>query len=275
MSVNELNNLKMEDIKVKKDKDELKSIQPNINSTNDNINQHDKQILEYKFFELNYLEYEKAIKHDKRTYFQLYISLLKMKHSFIFSFCPLKDYNSQIIKIFLFFFFFSIHLTINALFFNDSTMHKIYIDKGAYNFIYQIPQILYSSIISGVINGLIRYLSLSQNNIIKLKQEKEKDKLEEKEKKLLDSLKIKFIIFFIITFIILLFFWYYITCFCGIYVNTQIQLLKDTIVSFIISLVYPFLTCLIPGVFRISALKDEKSSLGFIYKLSSIIMFII
>ena len=55
----------------------------------------------------------------------------------------------------------------------------------------------------------------------------------------------------------------------------KIQLLKDTIVSFIMSLVYPFLTCLIPGVFRISALKDEKSSLGFIYKLSSIIMFII
>ena len=92
-------------------------------------------------------------------------------------------------------------------------MHKIYEDDCSYNLIYQIPQILYSSIISGVINGLIRYLSLSQNNIIKLKQEKEKDKLVEKKQNLLNYLKIKFIIFFSITFIILLFCWYYITCF--------------------------------------------------------------
>ena len=221
------------------------------------------------------MEYKEAIKSDKRTYFQYYISLLKMKNLLLFSFWPVKDYNSLIIKIFLFFFFFSIHLTINALFFNDSTMHKIYQDKCSYNFIYQIPHILYSSIISGVINALIRYLSLSQNNIIRLKQEKEKEKLVEKKINLLNFLKIKFIIFFIITFIILMFCWYYITCFCGVYLNTQIQLLKDSIFSFIFSLIYPFITCLIPGIFRISALRDEKGSSGFIYKLSSLIMLVI
>ena len=119
----------------------------------------------------------------------------------------------------------------------------------------------------------------SINNKIKTKR-KEKTDLDKMYKEIIKKLKIKFIVYFVLTFFVLSFLilislWYYITCFCGIYVNTQIQLLKDTIVSFIISLVYPFLTCLIPGVFRISALKDEKSSLGFIYKLSSIIMFII
>ena len=52
-------------------------------------------------------------------------------------------------------------------------MHKIYIDDGSYNFIYQIPQILYSSIISGIINFLIKFLSLSQDKIIEIKLEKE------------------------------------------------------------------------------------------------------
>ena len=47
---------------------------------------------------------------------------------------------------YLFFFSFSSDLTINALFFNDDIMHKIYQDKGKYNFFYQIPQILYSSL---------------------------------------------------------------------------------------------------------------------------------
>jgi hypothetical protein len=35
----------------------------------------------------------------------------------------------------LFFVGFTIYYTVNALFFNDSTMHKIYVDEGSYNFI--------------------------------------------------------------------------------------------------------------------------------------------
>ena len=58
-----------------------------------------------------------------------------MNHLFVLTFyCNNNDYNSQIIKIFLFFFFFSIDFVINALFFNDDTMHKIYEDEGKFNF---------------------------------------------------------------------------------------------------------------------------------------------
>ena len=63
-------------------------------------------------------------------------------------------------------------MVINALFFNDSTMHKIYIDEGNYNFIYQIPQIIYSSLISNIISILIKFLALTEKNILELKKEK-------------------------------------------------------------------------------------------------------
>ena len=106
--------------------------------------------------------YNEAILFDKRTYWQYYVSLLKKYHLLLFSFYPNKDYNSRIIKIFLFFFFFSAHFTINALFYTDSTMHQIYEDEGGFNFIYQIPQILYSSIISALIGILIKFFSLSE-----------------------------------------------------------------------------------------------------------------
>ena len=94
---------------------------------------------EYNDLELNSLSYEEALQIDNRTYFEYYNSLLRMNHLFIFTFITNKDYNSRIIKILLFFFFFSVFFTINALFFNDNTMHKIYEDKGEFNFIYQIP----------------------------------------------------------------------------------------------------------------------------------------
>ena len=48
-------------------------------------------------------------------------------------------------------------------------MHEIYVEKGNYNFIYQLPNILYSTIISGVNNAIITYLSLSEKNILKIK----------------------------------------------------------------------------------------------------------
>ena len=80
-------------------------------------NNKNKTILEYKDYELNSLDYKKALKKDKRNFWQYYISLLKINHLIIFSFIINKDYNAKIIKVFLFFFFFAVHLTIKALFF--------------------------------------------------------------------------------------------------------------------------------------------------------------
>ena len=219
--------------------------------------------------ELNSLIYKKAIKLDKRTYFQYYFSLLKVGNLLVFSFyINNNDYNVQIIKMFLFFFFFSLHLTINALFFNDANIHQIYLDEGSYNFLYQIPQVIYSSLISAIITIIIKYLSLSEKNIVEMKKTKKAKKLKMKEKKLIKTLKVKFALFFIFAFILLLLFSYYITCFCGIYINTQIHLIKDSLISFGLSLIYPFGLCLIPGIFRIPSLRDKKKDKIKLYNFS-------
>ena len=96
----------------------------------DNIN---KNLVNFKNCELNYVNLEEALKYDKRTFFQYYTSLLKIKILFLFSFFPIDDYNIKIIKIFLFFLFFDIYFAINTLFFNETTIHQIYKDKGEYN----------------------------------------------------------------------------------------------------------------------------------------------
>ena len=225
------------------------------------------KILMIQDFELNSLEYEEALKLDHRNYCQYYGSLLKYNHPILFSFGSYNDYNSKIIKIFLFFFSFCLDFAINALFFNDDTMHKIYEDKGDFNFLYQLPQILYSTLISRFIDSFIRSFALTQDNIVELKQKIVK-KEDIKYKKLYLTLKIKFILFFISTFITLLFLLYYITCFCGIYINTQIHLIKDCIISLITSLLIPFVLYIIPGIFRISSLRVEKVKRKLLYNFS-------
>ena len=179
------------------------------------IIQKTKEIMAYKEQELNQLKYNLALKYDKRTYCDYYLSLIKTKHDLIFSFYYNNDYNSRIIKIDLFFISFIIHYTVNALFFNDDTMHEIYETNGKFQFIYQLPQIIYSSIISAVLNTLMKILALSEDGILEFKHNKKIDDLEERKGRLNFRLKIKFILFFIISICFILMFWYYLSMFCA------------------------------------------------------------
>ena len=241
------------------------------NIKNEEINKA-QEIIKLKDFELNALDYEEAIKLDHRGFFIYYISLIKNNHPLLFSFAPFNDYNSIIIKMFLFFFSFSLDLSINALFFDDETMHVIYEDKGEFNFFYQIPQIIYSSIISKIIDGLIRNLALSQDTIVGMKEENNKKNLDKiKLNKILKCLKIKFTFFFIISFMILSFFWFFVTCFCGIYVNTQMHLLIDSAISLIVSLLMPFVTCIIPCIFRRVSLNVDNPTRGCLFKFAGLV----
>ena len=174
-----------------------------LNSNNTKSKKHNKNFIYDDDYEFNELSYSEALKADKRAYPQYYFSVLRMRYLLVFTFSS-NDYNSKSIKIILFLFIFSLYFTINSLFFRDSTMYKIYIDKRSFNFIYQIPQIIYSSIISGLINSIVTYLSLSEKNIIQLK--KDSVITENKVKNLINCLKIKFFLFLEIEFSLLLLF---------------------------------------------------------------------
>ena len=224
--------------------------------------------------ELNTLNYELALEKDKRTYFQFYWSLLKKKHLILFTFLPANDYNLLTIKISLFLFSFSLSFTINGFFFTDETMNNIYKNNGNYDFIYQIEQILYSTIICGCINIIIKNLSLSENNILEIKEEKALKDAVNKSKEIEHYIKLKIIIFYIISLLFLFFFWYFISCFCIVYNNTQIILIEDTLFSFILSMLYPFGLNLLPGIFRILALRAKNKDKKCLYKFSLLLALI-
>ena len=229
-----------------------------------------RELIKYTDDELNELDYKEAIKFDKRTYCLYYISLLKFKH-LLFKIMNSNDYNSRMIKIYLFFYNFGTCYTVNALFFNDASLHKIYLEDGDFNIIYQLPQILYSTIISVIIDQILRFFALSEKKIISFKQAKISHNIELQAEKLLRILFCKFLNFFVISFLILLVFWYYISCFCAVYKNTQYHLTKDTLISFGTSMITPLGINLIPGIFRIPSIKNKKS---YLYKVSKIIQLI-
>ena len=243
-----------------------------INKLNDNqIYKLFKKLYKKTDNEWNNFPYKSALKYDKRTYFQFYFSLLKSNHLLFFSFLPKFDFNSRIIKIYLFFFNFATFFFVNALFFTDKTMGKINIDGGSFNLIYNLPQTIYSFIISSVINTIIMILTLSQTSFITFRNKAKKEKILKSASNLKRNFKIKFIIFFILDFIFLSFFWIYLSCFSAVYHNTQIHLIKDTLISFGTSLISPFASYLLPGIFRIYSLKNKKRRIW--YTISQILQF--
>ena len=231
---------------------------------------HDKAI-KYNDYELNSLLYKEALLIDKRNYLQYYMSLIKTKHIILFIFIPSNDYNLIAIKLSLFIFSFCLYFTVNAFFFTDKTMHKIYEGKGLFNIISQLPHIFYSTIITAFFNILIKLLALSEKDVLKIKKIKNKDHALEKSYEIYKYLKIKFNIFFGISMLLLTFFWYYITTFCAVYKNTQITLIINTLACFLLSLIYPFALNLLPGIFRIPALKSKKKDKESIYNIGNIL----
>ena len=231
---------------------------------------NNKKVINLNDSEINNLKYQDALLLDKRNYFQFYCSLLKINHLIIFTFYTKNDYNSRIIKYILFLFSFVLYYLINALFFNEDVMDQIYEDEDVFNFVYQLPQIIYSSLISSFIIILLKYLSLSEINILELK--KTNKNIIEKTSKILKCLLIKLILFFILIFIFIILSWYYLSCFCAVYRNIQYHLLKDTLISFGLSLTYPFIISLLPGLLRIPSLKNKNRQL--LYKISKILQII-
>ena len=71
----------------------------------------------------------------------------------------------------------------------------------------------------------------------------------------------------------LAFYWYMIAVFCAVYENTQIAFLKDSLSSFILGIIYPFILYLFPSLLRLCALRSSSKNLSCLYKLSVLFHF--
>ena len=212
----------------------------------------------YVDIEINTFVYEKALSYDKRTYCEYYSSLIKTKHPIIFSFCPIKDYNTILIKSCIFSLSFSIYYTINFAFFDNSVIHKIYLEGGKYNILYFLPKISIAFGISHIVYIIIKLIFLSERNILQVKIQPNLSKANDIATKVRKNLIIKYIIFFISGMIFLIFFWMLLSSFGAVFQNTQIIVFENTLICVGISLIYPFFINIFPCIIRVCSLNSKS-----------------
>jgi len=228
-------------------------------------------------YELNELEYDEAAELDNRNFFKTYWYLLKREHIILFTFFNWNDFNLFAIKLSKLFLSVCSDMAFNVFFFSDESMHNMYESGGEYDFAGQFAQMVYSTLISQLLQIFVNYLTMTDIDYYKLKELKKDNNLNGKEAlSVIKCIKIKIIVYFCSTFIFFLFFWYACAAFCAVYPNTQGVFVGDSYMSFLMGLLYPFALYLIPAGLRYLSLiakKNKKKNLKILYSLSDKVPF--
>ena len=223
-------------------------------------------------FELNNLEYDEAVELDKRGFCKTYWSVLLREHSAFLTFVACHDYNLFYVKFERFIILFCTDMTMNGLFFSHESMHHLYVNNGEYSFVQQSPQILYSLIVSHILEVFLCYLSMTDTSVYQIKGLSKEEKSGEKILDIIECMKKKLVGFFVFTFFLFLFYWYFISAFCAVYHNTQKIFLRDSLTSFITSMIDPFLIYGVTMILRLSSLSCCcRKKCGCLYKISDLI----
>ena len=244
----------------------------------ENVKELDKrsdnsQLYTYEADELNDLPFDKAIKHDKRTFCEYFGNILLFSHIILNVFFLHNDYNLFVVKLGLLFMTFPINLTMNIFFFTNKTIKVNYVRSldDISMFWSNIANTVYSSILANALLIMLKLISLSHKSVRTLRKMRNVKDAKKKSVCVLRCIKLRVAIYFILSFAFLTIFGFYVLCFCAVYENTQINLVKSTFTSWLMSLLYPFIICFFTSLIRNFAFQWKSSCM---YKVKQILQFL-
>ena len=201
---------------------------------------YQKHIIEDEINDFDYYIYKKF---EKRNFCEIMCSLFKANYDFFNTFFMFhhEDYKIYSIKVMSYINTLLFSLDLNISFYNDDTMHKIYIDNA--DNIERLPIIFLTNALS-LVPSILYELCFSsyKDDFIDLKTNMDTDEKEINQigENYYKCLKRRIKLFCIFSVLFDLFSWYYVSCFFAVYLNTQKSIFIDFIVEFLISLVIYF-----------------------------------
>ena len=209
-------------------------------------------------YDLQDMDYEEAIIYDKRSYFRMYWAFLVDSQIILGTFCTDNYLNLFVIKLSFFICTFQISFFLNALFYTDEYISDAYHNDGVLDFFSGLPKSIYSFIATLITTNLLRMLSNSKSQLMKVVRERKKFKNYVAIINInLSKLRKKLAIYFIIVFMLDLFFLYYVTSFCAVYRNSQKYLFFGCLESFAMDSLVALIICIFISFFRYISIKNR------------------
>jgi hypothetical protein len=137
-------------------------------------------------------------------------------------------------------------------FFNDKVIHQIYLDKGSYNFSYQLKFICLSALISSIFLYLGKYIFI----------------IKKSDKQMIRIIKIVDYAFVVI-FILFIFYWLYVGSYTSVFIKSQRHISLNFLFTIITCAIYEIILTIISIILRKIAIKNNLPTL---YKISIILI---
>ena len=225
-------------------------------------------------FELNEMDYDEAIKYDKRSYLRFLLDLI-IQNNIIFCtilgkyvFYPISLRIITLIFVLSGFFFF------NGVFFSEEYITQRYNSKSKLNFVYiiqnELEKSIYSSLLVMILEKLVMIVVSINSDFYKIINNKDDDNNFSKQiRNIVLSFKKRLLILFIIIIILSIFFWYFLAIFCSIFQNNQISWIEATLISIAFNVIISIVLCFLLGSLKYCSIRKHNS---LIFKLSDFLL---
>ena len=247
-----------------------KSYEQNDFFINNFKNNFDINIEKYLSTEVDDMDYDDAVRKDKRKMFSYFCDKLKSNQIILNTFCYKEPLKPKTIKIILFLLQIDLYFFVNGLFFNEEYVSKIFhLEKDSLYDILErfIYNCFYASLVGVIINYLIEFFFINEKKVKGILR-REKDNLlilKYEIVQLFKNIKYRYLYFIIISFIITFFTWYHISCFNNIYPHMKKEWLIFSILIIFFAQILSVLACFLESIFRFIGFKCKSEK---IYKVS-------
>ena len=228
---------------------------------------------EYFKADLDDMDYDDAIKNDKRTFCVFLRDRIKEKVMIVDTFYNKNNIRPITIKILLLLLNIDLYFVINGLFFSEEYIMELYhLEEDAF-FSYiprSINRFFYATMVSAIVAIIIDCIFIEEKKLkrILLREKEDFLQLRYEISLMTKSIKKRYIIFIIICFVISIFSWYYVSCFNNVYKGVKIEWIKSSITIIIIMQLLSIIITFLEGILRELSFscKSEK-----IYKLKQLL----
>ena len=218
---------------------------------------------EYLNPDFDEMEYDDAIKLDKRSFCIFLIEKLKEKQIIMNTFYYKEKLIPMSIKIILLLLNIDLYFVINGLFFNEEYLSKLFNsheEETTFSFIPRsISRFFYSTMVGYIVGVIIDCIFIEEKKVKRtfLREKDNPLQLRYEISTIIKSIKKRYTIFIFLCIFISIISWYYISCFNNTYPMIKMEWIKSSIIIIFIMHILSILFILLESILR---------SLSFYYK---------
>ena len=231
-------------------------------------------IEEYLKPDLDDLEYDDAIKYDKRTFFVFLSDRLKEKQIFMDTFFNRENLRPFSIKVILLLLNIDLYFVINGLFYNEKYISELFYSTEEETFFSFFPRSIsrffYATLVGVIIGIIIDWFFVEEKKIKRILIREKEDPMQLKYEISLNvtNIKKRYNAFILICFFISLISWYYISCFNSSYPGVKIEWIKSSITIIIIMQILSIIVIILEAILRSISFKYESEK---VFKLKQLL----